>query len=175
MIDQQERIITPTAGAAELAALDTPNVRDHGPPSPPEVVAPVSAGTEVAPTEHVNGEQHNGVEEERRQWHVEAGRKGAHRVHQLIQEGKLYEKEHGLKRGRQRLRQLLELGKLYEQEHGLQPGRPQKGGKRLSRMERAKLLGTFLQCLLRIAKPSFRAELLRLTQVLQEQTDDSAA
>src|SRR5438132_675640 len=31
--------------------------------------------------------------------HVEAGRKGARRVHQLIQEGKLYEQEHGLKRG----------------------------------------------------------------------------
>src|SRR5205085_1980988 len=52
-------------------------------------------------------------------WHAEAGRKGARRVHQLIQRGLLYEQEHGLKRGRQRLRQLIELGKLYEQEHGL--------------------------------------------------------
>src|SRR5205085_4246998 len=45
-------------------------------------------------------------------WHAEAGRKGARRVHQLIQEGKLYEQEHGLTSGRQRLRQLIELGKL---------------------------------------------------------------
>src|SRR3954451_1688737 len=51
--------------------------------------------------------------------HAEAGRKGARRIHQLIQEGKLYEQEHGFKRGRQRLRQLIEEGKLYEEEHGL--------------------------------------------------------
>src|SRR5258707_15875298 len=53
--------------------------------------------------------------------HALAGRKGAHRVHQLIEEGRLYEQEHGLKSGRQRLRQLIELGKLYELEHGLRP------------------------------------------------------
>src|SRR6516164_7630243 len=52
-------------------------------------------------------------------WHVEAGRKGARRIHQLIEQGKLYEQEHGLKSGRQRLRQLIQEGKLYEQEHGL--------------------------------------------------------
>src|SRR5271156_1644557 len=50
-------------------------------------------------------------------WHAEAGRKGAQRIHQLIEEGRLYEKEHGLKRGRQRLRQLIELGEGYEHEH----------------------------------------------------------
>src|SRR5690348_2723919 len=49
-------------------------------------------------------------------WHAQAGRKGARRVHQLIEHGRLYEQEHGLKRGRQRLRQLIQLGKLYEQE-----------------------------------------------------------
>src|SRR5262245_4897547 len=49
--------------------------------------------------------------------HVEAGRKGARRVHRLIEEGRLYEKEHGLRPGRQRLKQLIQEGKLYEQEH----------------------------------------------------------
>ena len=48
--------------------------------------------------------------------HAEAGRKGARCIHQLIQQGKLYEREHNLKPGRQRLRQLIEEGKLYEQE-----------------------------------------------------------
>ncbi len=47
--------------------------------------------------------------------YVVAGRKGAERIHQLIQRGRLYEQEHNLKRGRQRLRQLIEEGKLYEQ------------------------------------------------------------
>src|SRR5437016_5868172 len=69
-------------------------------------------------------------------WHADAGRKGARRIHQLIQEGKLYEQEHGLKSGRQRLRQLIELGKLYEREHGLEPGLPKKRGQRLAKMER---------------------------------------
>jgi len=108
-------------------------------------------------------------------WHAEAGRKGARRVHQLIQEGKLYEKEHGLKRGRQRLRQLLELGKLYEQEHGLRPARAEKHAERLSRPERQELLATLLYCLVRLAKPSFRAELLRLTEALSKTADAHAA
>src|SRR5687768_6122726 len=37
---------------------------------------------------------------ESEKWHAEAGRKGAHRLHQLMKLGLLYEKEHGLKRGR---------------------------------------------------------------------------
>jgi hypothetical protein len=112
---------------------------------------------------------------ETRRWHAEAGRKGARRVHQLIQEGKLYEKEHGLKSGRQRLRQLLELGKLYEQEHGLQPEAPAKRGERLSRPEREELLATFLHCLLRLAKPSFRGELARLIAALEQIEQGHAA
>ena len=98
--------------------------------------------------------------------HVQAGRKGARRVHELIREGRLYEQERGLKRGRQRLRQLIELGKLYEQEHGLRPARPKKSG-RLSRLGREELLTTLLGCLVRIARPSFRAELQRLTEALR--------
>src|SRR5262245_26302263 len=60
--------------------------------------------------------------------HAAAGRKGAERIHQLIERGKLYEQEHDLKRGRQRLRQLIEEGKLYEQEHGLSTSRRKKRG-----------------------------------------------
>jgi len=90
-------------------------------------------------------------------------------VHQLIEEGKLYEKEHGLKRGRQRLRQLIELGKLYEVEHGVQPRRKRS---RLDRMERQELLATLVQCLQRIAKPSFRADLDRLAKTLVGQDSD---
>ena len=105
--------------------------------------------------------QNGTAEESPRRWHAEAGRKGAHRVHELIEAGKLYEKEHGLKRGRQRLRQLIELGKLYEQEHGLRPRRKKS---RLDRMERQELLTTLLECMVRIAKPSFREDLLRLAR-----------
>jgi hypothetical protein len=94
---------------------------------------------------------------------------GARRIHQLIQEGKLYEQEHGLKRGRQRLRQLIELGKVYEQEHGLRPAAKAKRIQRLSRAGRAELIDTLLQCLLRIAKPSFRMELEQLALALHKE------
>jgi hypothetical protein len=107
--------------------------------------------------------------------HAEAGRKGGRRVHQLIQEGRLYEKEHGLKSGRQRLRQLVELGKLYEEEHSPQPELPKKHSERLARPERHELLATLVHCLLRIAKPSFRPELLRLAETLQQRERDHAA
>ncbi len=125
-------------------------------------VEKVQTSTDAVQPEEANGT--TSAEEHR--WHAEAGRKGAHRVHQLIEQGKLYEKEHGLKSGRQRLRQLLELGKLYEQEHGLAPAEPTKTNERLSRTEREELLGTLLECLLRLAKPSFRSDLVRLTEAL---------
>jgi hypothetical protein len=115
----------------------------------------------------------NGVEASH--WRTEAGRKGARRVHQLMQEGLLYEQEHGLKSGRQRLRQLIELGKVYEQEHGVQPKRPHKRRERLTRMERAELLSTLLDCLLRIVKPSFRAELEQLVAALRPVEKGNAA
>jgi hypothetical protein len=90
--------------------------------------------------------------------HAEAGRKGARRVHQLIERGRLYEQEHGLKRGRQRLRQLIEEGKLYEREHGLGAA-----GTRRGRMGSEQVLRTFLQALLRMVRPAYRQ---RLAQVL---------
>ncbi len=108
-------------------------------------------------------------------WHAEAGRKGAHRIHQLIEAGRRYEAERGLKSGRQRLRQLIELGKLYEQEHGLHPVVRKSRGKRLSRMEREETLATLLNCLVRIAKPSFRPELQRLAEVLKVKDNGRAA
>src|SRR5258708_24114561 len=90
--------------------------------------------------DHVTTEETNGVAANH--WRTEAGRKGARRVHQLMQEGLLYEKEHGLKSGRQRLRQLIELGKVYEQEHGVQPERPKKQRELLARVEREELRAT---------------------------------
>jgi hypothetical protein len=129
---------------------------------------------EAAPTvEGVKTEDMNEVGTDL--WRAEAGRKGARRVHQLIQEGLQYEKEHGLKSGRQRLRQLIELGKVYEQEHGVQAEQPKKRRPRLTRMERAELLTTLVDCLLRIAKPSFRAELERLVETLRAGEKDHAA
>jgi hypothetical protein len=146
------------------------------PPTPEPVAANGSAPVETPaseqtvqapPTDHVpaaNGLNGDGAATSR--WHAEAGRKGARRLQQLIQEGKLYEQEHGLKRGRQRRHQLIELGKLYEQEHGIRPEREKKAARRLSRLGRDELLATFLRCLVRIARPSFRPELARLIEVL---------
>jgi hypothetical protein len=140
---------------------------------PAPVVEPVSAGlTPEAKTlpESLPDQTPNSSPEESRR-HAEAGRKGAHRVHQLIERGRLYEQEHGLKRGRQRLRQLLELGKIYEQEHGLRPTPRERRG-RISRTQRGQLLDTLLRCLIRIAKPSMRAELLRLVEALPVEVPD---
>jgi hypothetical protein len=139
---------------------------DQGGCVPPNVVAASEA-------EQVQTAETNGVEADH--WRAEAGRKGARRVHQLMQEGLLYEQEHGLKSGRQRLRQLIELGKVYEQEHGIQAERPKKRRERLARMEREKLLATLLDCLLRIAKPSFRAELEQLVAALRPAEQGHAA
>ncbi len=94
-----------------------------------------------------------------------AGRKGAERIHELIERGKLYEKEHDLKRGRQRLRQLIEEGKLYEQEHGLSIGRRRKRGTPATPQQVVRRL---LDTLVRIAKPTYRAELQRLVDALTE-------
>src|SRR5215218_7566305 len=126
--------------------------------TPPTEPVPV---TEV-PVDHVPEEMDGtpGV------WRAEAGRKGAKRVHQLIQAGKRYEQEHGLKSGRQRLRQLIELGKLYEAEHGERPAGKKRRGTRLSRQERDEVVATLLKCLVRIAKPSFRGDLGKLAEAL---------
>jgi hypothetical protein len=100
-------------------------------------------------------------------WHAEAGRKGARRIHQLMEEGKLYEQEHGLKRGRQRLRQLIEEGKLYEQEHGLRPAGDRTRGERRPRLSSDEALSQLLRSLLRLVKPVHRRRLAELLQSLQ--------
>jgi hypothetical protein len=147
-------------------------------PTTEPVTETVPAVAEVPPGEQPvqapAGDAVNGNGTATGRWHAEAGRKGAHRLQQLIQEGKLYEQEHGLKRGRQRRRQLIELGKLYEQEHGLRPEREKKTARRLSRIERDELLATFLRCLVRIARPSFRPELVRLIEALHQEGQDHA-
>ena len=178
MFDRHEGTFAPTDGVAiqdttrtgvespaiearqdELPAGDT-NKHTSEPEFAP-AVHPVVSAADVTAAEPV------GNEPAEQDWHAEAGRKGARRVHQLIQAGRLYEQEHGLKSGRQRLRQLIELGKLYEQEHGLRANPGKKRPRRLSRLDREELLATFLECLVRIAKPSFRSELLRLTEALR--------
>ena len=146
-----------------------PPIDDRTPPTEPAPVAEVPV--DHVPEPHAVEELHdeaNGV------WRAEAGRKGAKRVHQLIQAGKLYEAEHGLKSGRQRLRQLIELGKLYEAEHGQRPAGKKRRGTRLSRQERDEVVATLLQCLVRIAKPSFRAELGKLAEALAPEKSQAA-
>jgi hypothetical protein len=170
MTEHPDRILP--LGVAEVELPQVLSLREEATTPPAEVPGPTP---ELEPTVTANGhtENDNGVASGR--WHVEAGRKGGRRVHQLIEQGRLYEKEHGLKRGRQRLRQLLELGKMYEKEHGLRPDLPQPGRERLSRTEREDLLRTFLQCLVRIAKPSFRAKLEQLVDALTPDDTNPAA
>src|SRR4051812_29191611 len=118
MTEQQELAFAPLNDGAMRDA-----VRPEA--SPPEVpqahdnpgTEPGTQPDEAAPAQVGQPEGADASGAEPRRWHAEAGRKGAARAQQLIQEGKLYEQEHGLKRGRQRLRQLIELGKLYEEEH----------------------------------------------------------
>jgi hypothetical protein len=142
---------------------------DRTPPTEPVVLneVPVDHVPELRTVEEGHDET-NGV------WRAEAGRKGAKRVHQLIQAGKLYEQERGLKSGRQRLRQLIELGKLYEAEHGERPTDKKRGRTRLSRQERDEVVATLLRCLVRIAKPSFRAELGKLAEALSPDKGQAA-
>jgi len=175
MTEQQERAFPLPQGPASIEATGLsadrePEVAQHepGPGAPSEAVPGQETSVPVGDASAA------ALGAAARQRHAEAGRKGAQRVHQLIQEGKLYEQEHGLKSGRQWLRQLLEQGKLYEQEHGLRPAR-HKRRQRLGRTEREELLATLLQCLLRIVKPSFRAELIRLVEALQEEKKGHAA
>jgi hypothetical protein len=157
MTEPQEGAFVPTTDTAVSqttgASVTPPPVPEAAPLAPQ--VAPESTTAEVSSR------------------HAEAGRKGARRILELVEFGKLYEQEHGLKRGRQRRRQLIELGKLYEQEHGLRPRK--KRTPRLPRMARDELLTTLLQCLIRLARPSFRAELARLVELLQENEKGQAA
>ncbi|HEY7423408.1 MAG TPA: hypothetical protein VH682_04125 [Gemmataceae bacterium] len=178
MIEQLEPKVTPVDEVAQQEIADAqthpvePSSHEHI-PAMSDVVPSAAVEAEVPAADDVNHMEESGIEDRDR--HARAGREGARRVHQLIQEGKLYEQEHGLKRGRQRLRQLIELGKLYEQEHDLRPARPKKRRQRLSHLGRQELLATFLDCLLRIAKPSFRKELLRFVELLRQEQNDPAA
>jgi hypothetical protein len=155
MTDQQEPIIAPTGGIESHEAAETrpdaaPRLEEitageHGPPA---TDAATTSAPEVQTLE--GGERPEGVNgAAARRWHAEAGRKGARRVHQLIQEGRLYEQEHGLKRGRPT--------------------------KRPPRVGREEVLATFLGCLLRMARPSFRGELIRLAEALQGRLNGDAA
>jgi hypothetical protein len=135
----------------------------QAPPASPAVDAEPAADAAAVPAEQNGG---NGVAPEAVSWRTEAGRKGALRIHELIQHGKLYEQEHGLKSGRQRLRQLIEEGKRYEQEHGLNGGRRARG-KRTARVSGEQLLQNLLQTVLRLAKPRVRKEVVRLLTALE--------
>ncbi|MFL5341867.1 MAG: hypothetical protein ACJ8F7_17105 [Gemmataceae bacterium] len=156
MFDEHESL----SSTPDAPAMPEPSANGHVEEMPP--LATAETAPEAEP-----------VEEPTSRRHADAGRKGAHRVHQLIQEGRLYEEEHGLTSGRQRLRQLIELGKLYEQEKGLRTG-GRKKRVRLSRAERGELMATLLRCLQRIAKPSYRADLARLSEVLRPEQNRAA-
>lgn len=139
--------------------VETP-VQQPVPASEAEAAVPVAPAAEPVLT---NGTA--AVVEESAGWRTEAGRKGARRIHELINHGRLYEQEHGLKSGRQRLRQLIEEGKQYEQEHGMSGGR--RRGARAPRASGEQLLTSLLQTLLRLTKPRFRKDVTRLLQALE--------
>lgn len=113
----------------------------------------------------------NGRMRERR---AVAGRKGARRIHELIQRGRLYEQEHGLKRGRQRLRQLIEEGKLYEREHSLDRGEGPAPRPRTPRMSRHQVMMQLVEALIHLAQPGYRPELNRLLESLATARDGRA-
>jgi hypothetical protein len=167
MIEHQEQFFAPEEAVA------TPQAAVTGQEVSPAAEAHVT-GPAAAPAASADAAV-NGTAEEPRGWHAEAGRKGARRVHQLIEEGRLYEKEHGLKRGRQRLRQLIEMGKLYEQERGLRPRRHGRTGELPARASRDEVVATLLECLVRIARPSYRARLARLVEALRSEEEGHAA
>ena len=169
MFDHDETPTTPLSGVETHDTSTNPEDR------PEILVPPEDAGsTAETPATPDTESSPNGTAAAADDWHADAGRKGALRVQQLIELGKRYEQEHGLKRGRQRIRQLIELGKLYERDHGLRPRRAGKRGDRLGRGQRKELLNTLFRCLVRIAKPSFRNELSRLAKELQGEEGQAA-
>ncbi len=88
-----------------------------------------------------------------------AGRLGARRVHELIQLGREYEREHGLTPGRQRLRQLIQLGRRYEVEHGLAKPKPR-------RRKKADAWKDFVTALARVVKPAYRPAVEQMVAAL---------
>ena len=145
-MNEHDKVIIPTEATQQPTASD--------PVTPPANAAVPDA----EPTAALNGTA------EPANRHAEAGRKGARRVHQLMQLGLLYEKEHGLKRGRQRLRQLIQEGRLYEQEHGLsiKPRRPRR-----DRQASEQVVQSFLRSLVRMVKPAYRDKLRRVLEGLE--------
>jgi hypothetical protein len=97
MSDWQDSTFTLTDEVARSESADlTPQVtndQNHEQSLPsPAVEATPSAEPEVVPSETAHSEPLGGVAgTEPERWRARAGRKGAHRVHQLIQEGRLYE------------------------------------------------------------------------------------
>lgn len=89
------------------------------------------------------------------------GRLGAKRRLELVEYGKVYEREHALTPGRQRLRQLIQLGKRYEVEHGLRAAKPR-------RKLRGDAWAEFLRALAAVVKPAHRPAVVRLAQALNE-------
>ncbi len=85
-----------------------------------------------------------------------AGRKGATRFHELVERGKLYEQEEGLKPGRQRQAQLVEMGRLYEKKHGLAQPEP------LRRVPQEEVMQRFMGYVRMMAKPTHQQHLLRM-------------
>lgn len=98
---------------------------------------------------------------------VAAGRLGGHRVHQLAELGREYEREHGLSPGRQRLKQLIQLGRRYEQEHGLATQKPR-------RRQKGDAWAEFLSALARVVKPTHRAKVEQLVATLSSNRSASA-
>jgi hypothetical protein len=70
-----------------------------------------------------------------------------------------------LKRGRQRLRQLIQEGKLYEQEHGMRTAR--RASADSPRMGSDQLLRSLFHLLQRLVKPSYRVKLAQMLQSLE--------
>lgn len=164
MMNQHERA---------LAQVETEGLQPAASASPlvqPEVRAEIPDVEAVNPTEK-NGETPPAAALEANEaavlsrWHVEAGRKGAQRIHQLIRAGRLYEQEHGLKPGRQRLRQLIQEGKLYEGEHGL--SRREARSERGPKLNQEQSLKLFFQLLTRLVKPAYRDRLLEVLRGLE--------
>jgi len=89
-----------------------------------------------------------------------AGRLGGLRVHRLVELGREYEREHGLKAGRQRLKQLIQLGKRYEVEHELRAAKPRA-------RRRGDAWQEFLTALARVIKPAHRGAVEQLAAALR--------
>ena len=149
-----------------------PRDHDKAAPTPSADGERESAADAADPDRHPSSGHLNGRIRERRSV---AGRKGAQRIHELIQRGRQYEQEHGLKRGRQRLRQLIEEGKLYEQEHGLDQGETATQRTRTPRMSRHQVMVQLVEALIHLAQPGYRPGLRGLLESLTTTQTEATA